>query len=464
MIKSNNNLKYLPLVLASQIACTSQDIGSDTGKKDEKPNVIILFADDMGYGDLGCFGHPTIPTPNLDQMAREGVKLTQFYVASPVCSPSRAALLTGRYPVRTGMYGSRKHVIFCESKGGIPTSEVTIAEALKEAGYTTACIGKWHVGHEREYLPLAQGFDYFYGIPYSNDMSPANNTWEGVQHCPPLPLMKNNTIIEGEPNQDSLTIKYTREALNFISQQGNDPFFLYLPYTFPHTPLHVSERFENTSLRGLYGDVVSELDWSVGEILDYLETQNLDENTFVFFTSDNGPWLMREQHGGSAGLLTEGKGTTWEGGVRVPAIAWWPGKIPAGKISASILNSMDLYTTTLTLAGAKVPDDRIVDGSDIMPVLTGESENLNGVFFYYSSDDLFAVRKGPWKMHLTTITRPFRGKIIEKHNPPLLFNINEDPSEQYNLAERYPGVIKEIQATIKEHEKYLEIAPAEFDK
>ncbi len=450
--------------------CTKNNESNKTNKegkgdkKNDKPNIIILFADDLGYGDLSCYGHPTISTPNIDKLASEGMRFTQFYVSSSLSSPSRGALLTGRLPVRTGLYGLKNHVFFCNAKGGIPDSEITLPQALKKQGYKSACIGKWHLGHQKQYLPTSKGFDYFYGLPYSNDMSPATNTWDGVKDCRPLPLMRGFDILENEPNQDSLTIKYTNEALKFIEAQKKNSFFLYLPYTFPHTPLHVSKKFANTSKRGLYGDVVSELDWSVGEIVDFLKKNDLHKNTIIFFTSDNGPWLMRKQHGGSAGLLKEGKGSTWEGGIRVPCIAWWPGKIKAGSIEPTVTSTMDLFVTALNLAGCQLPDDRIYDGVNISSVLFGKTQDVKNPLFFYKGEELYTVREGKWKMHLKTITEPFGKKKIEIHEPPLLFNLEEDPSENYNLSNKYPQVVDKLKTLIINHEKNLKMPEPEFDK
>jgi len=272
----------------------------------DRPNIIILFADDLGYGDIGPFGHPTIQTPHLNRMAREGMRLTQFYVAASVCTPSRAGLLTGRLPVRSGMASDERRVLFPNSKGGLPDEEITIAEALKKEGYATAAIGKWHLGHLPEHLPTEHGFDRYYGVPYSNDMKTDANGEKGV------PLVRNKTIVEYPATQRTLTRRYTEEALSFIEANETQPFFLYLPYTFPHVPLHASEAFRDTSARGLYGDVVEEIDWSVGQILGTLRDRGLAKNTLVVFTSDNGPWLTQDLRGGSAGLLRGGKGSTWE--------------------------------------------------------------------------------------------------------------------------------------------------------
>jgi len=298
----------------------------------------VIFADDLGYGDLGCFGHPTIPTPNLDRMAAEGVKLTQFYSASSVCTPSRAALLTGRLPIRSGMCSDKRRVLFPNSGGGLPASEVTIAKALKTKGYATACVGKWHLGHLPKFLPTNNGFDEYFGIPYSNDMRPS-------------PLLDGTKTVENPAKQTTLTRRYTERAIDFIGRNKDKPFFLYFPHTFPHVPLFASKTFKDKSLRGLYGDVVEELDWSVGQIRKTLRRLRLAERTLVMFTSDNGPWLIMRLRGGSAGLLRGGKGSTWEGGMREPFVAWWPGKIPAGSVGTELACTMDIFSTCLALAG-----------------------------------------------------------------------------------------------------------------
>lgn len=437
-------------------SCTS---GLSQSEKAAKPNIVLLFADDLGYGDLGTFGNPTIKTPNLDQMAAEGVKLTQFYVAASICTPSRAGLMTGRLPIRNGMCGGRG-VFFPDTRGGLPQEEITIAEVLKEEGYATACIGKWHLGHAPEFLPQSQGFDYYFGIPYSNDMSPAQNQWEGTKKFPPIPLILGTEIIEEEPDQGLLTRRYTEHALRFIEQHADEPFFIYLPYTFPHVPLYASDDFAGTSERGLYGDVVQEIDWSVGEIIKKLKATGLDANTFVFFTSDNGPWLVMKERGGSAGLLYEGKGSTWEGGMREPAIARFPGKIKGGGVCTAVSTTLDLLPTFAALAGAKVPNDRIIDGVDILAVLTGQKEVGKDTVYFYKGRELYAIRKGAWKAHFKTITRPYGpDALTEKHDPPLLFNLEEDPSEKYDKAAEHPEILSEIHKIRQAHQAGLDNIP-----
>src|SRR5262245_24789339 len=378
-----------------------------SARSSDLPNIVMLFADDLGYGDLGCFGHPTLMTPNLDRMAREGARLTSFYVAAPSCTPSRTALLTGRYPMRSGLY----RVLFPEDVTGIPESELTLAEGLKTRGYQTMAIGKWHLGHnEDKYLPTSNGFDHYYGLPYSNDMQPP---W--VNTKVPLRLYRNKDVIEHPVDQATLTERYTDEAVKFIRNSKDGPFFLYLAYTMPHVPLFASEKFRGKSRRGLYGDVVETIDWSAGRILETLAQEGLDRNTIVAFSSDNGPWLIKREEGGSAGLLREGKGTTYEGGMRVPFIARWPDRIPAGLVSAEVATAMDLYTTFLTLAGFRVPDDRVVDGKDIMPLLERKGTSPHDAFYYYQGPVLEAVRQGKWKLRIAVESREWpahRDKVL----------------------------------------------------
>jgi len=427
----------------------------NTGKpSSKKPNFVIIFCDDMGYGDLGCYGHPTIRTPNLDQMAAEGQKWTNFYVGASVCTPSRAALLTGRLPIRSGMCSDKRRVLFPDSASGLPQSEVTIAEGLKTRGYATACVGKWHLGHLPQYLPTNNGFDSYFGIPYSNDMDRVGGEGRQAFLEPKVeywnvPLMRDEEIIERPADQNTITKRYAEESVKFIKKNKNKPFFLYLANSLPHVPLFVSENFRNKSLRGLYGDVIEEIDWGVGQILQTLRREGLAENTFVVFTSDNGPWLTYNEHGGSAGLLREGKGCTFEGGMREPCIMWWPGRIKPSVVN-DIGATMDLYTTILTLAGAKVPDDRVVDGLDLSPALFGTGPSPRKTMFYYRGAKLYAARKGLYKAHFITKPAYGRGKEV-RHDPPLLYHLGHDPSEKYDISKDHPEVIKDIQKEVALH-------------
>jgi len=421
-----------------------------------KPNIIIIFADDLGYGDLGCYGSPVIRTPHLDRMAAEGLRFTDFYSASEVCTPSRAALLTGRLPIRSGMCGNRR-VLFPESEGGLPPAEITLAEALKQQGYATAHIGKWHLGIHEGSRPLDQGFDTSYGLPYSNDMDARPGLPKGSSGSPTppedgwnVPLLHDGKVIEQPAVQTTLTKRYTEQAVKFISEKKDGPFFLYLPHTFPHVPMFASPDFKGKSRAGIYGDAVEELDWSVGQILDTLRHEGLAENTLVFFSSDNGPWLIMGDQGGSAGLLRDGKGSTWEGGMRVPGIAWMPGRVKAG-ITRELAHAMDLFPTALALAGAALPKDVALDGTDLSPVLFGGHSLPPRAFFYYRGDQLFACRLGEWKAHFKTQTGYGR-PTPEVHDTPLLFHLGRDPSEKRNIATDHADILTQIQQAVKAHQ------------
>lgn len=446
------------------LACSNQS--DPAGEQGTRPtNFIILFADDLGYGDLSSYGHPTIRTPHLDQMAHEGVKWTNFYVGASVCTPSRAALLTGRLPVRSGMASSIHRVLFPDSHHGIPAEEITLAEQLKTAGYATACIGKWHLGHREEYLPTNNGFDYYFGIPYSNDMDNVVDFrahgenyrfWKSEErkdiHSFNVPLMRDTEIIERPADQHTITRRYTEESIRFIKEHKDGTFFVYLAYNLPHVPLFASADFEGTSTRGLYGDVVEEIDYSVGQILAALRETGLDESTMVVFTSDNGPWLTHDEEGGSAGLLREGKGSTWEGGMREPCIFWAPGSIEPG-IVTGIGSTMDLYTTLSNLAGVAVPNDRVVDGLDLSPTLFEGKESPRKDMFFYRGDRLYAVRVGDYKAHFITQKGYVPG--VTEHDPPLLYNLNQDPSEKYDVAADHPEVIEAIQEVVLKHNENM---------
>ncbi len=435
----------------------------------EKPNVIIIFMDDLGYGDLSSYGHPTIKTPNIDRLASEGQKWTNFYTASSVCSPSRGALLTGRYPIRIGLGGIKERVFFPKSMGGLPASEITIAEMLKEEGYKTGIIGKWHLGHLPEYLPTRQGFDTYYGIPYSNDMDavkgwnltnllgvPDINKWN-------VPLMENESIIERPADQTSITKRYTEKAVEFIENHQADPFFLYFPHTMVHTPLFAYEDFLGTSERGFFGDVMNEVDWSVGQVISTLERLEIDRKTLVVFTSDNGPWLMMRDHGGSPGLLREGKGTTWEGGMRVPGIFYMPGTVTPGTIT-DLGSTLDLLPTIAKLTGAQVPQDRIIDGYDLTPVLQEKRKGNRNHMIFYRKQDIYAVRKEDYKAHFITESSYKADNGRQELEAPLLYNVNHDPSERYDHAAQMPEKIEEIIQLAISHRNDAPNMYSEMDK
>jgi arylsulfatase A-like enzyme len=403
-----------------------------------RPNIVIIFADDLGYGDLGCYGSPTIATPRIDEMAAEGLRFTDFYSAAPVCTPSRAALLTGRYPIRNGMAGPRR-VLSERAVGGLPSGEITIAEALQAQGYSTAHLGKWHLGIHEGSRPQDQGFDYSFGLPYSNDMSkrPGLPGELAASQTPPedgwnVPLIRNGEVIERPARQDTLTQRYTEEAVRFIRENKNGSFFVHLAHTFPHVPLFASPAFKGKSRAGIYGDVVEELDWSVGQVLDTLRAEGVAENTIVFFTSDNGPWLTKGDASGSAGPFRDGKGSTWEGGMREPGIAWWPGTIHPG-VTNEMATTMDLFVTMLTLAGAPVPSDRPIDGIDLSPLLVSRQSLPERPFFFYRGEQLFACRLGEWKAHYFTQTG-WGPSTAEVHEPPQLFHLGRDRGEMRYVA------------------------------
>jgi arylsulfatase A-like enzyme len=442
-----------------------------SSKEGAVPNIVIIYADDLGYGDLGCYGHPTIRTPNLDRMAAEGMRFTQFYSAAEVCTPSRAALMTGRYPIRNGMCHDQFRVLRRVSTGGLPHEEVTLAELLKAKGYATGIIGKWHLGvwsNDPKHHPMNHGFEFHFGLPHSNDMDPsvgnpklANALADQRAEYWNAPLYRGMELVEKPADQTTLTRRYTEEAVKFITMNKAKPFFLYFPHTFPHTPLFASKDFKGRSPRGLYGDVVEELDWSVGRVLDTLRENGLAENTVVFFSSDNGPWLLMGETGGSAGLLREGKGSTWEGGMRVPGIAWWPGKIQSWSVCQDVACTMDLFTTFAKLGGAQVPQDREIDGKDITPLLFGGGKVEREVFCYYRGQQLYAARVGPWKAHF--ITRSSYGPDQPvTHEVPELYNLEEDPSEVRNIADKHPEMIAQIKAAVEKHRTSVKDVPSQL--
>ncbi|VGO22922.1 sulfatase family protein [Pontiella sulfatireligans] len=448
------------------------------------PNFIVIFTDDQGYQDVGCFGSPDIATPNLDQMAKGGMRFTDFYVAAPVCTPSRAALLTGKYPKRLGM---AKGVLFPHSGNkGLPPSEITIADHLKQKNYATACIGKWHLGHLDKYLPTAQGFDTYYGVPYSNDMwlapelKPAKNIQllDGVtieqmkamgakkpkkEDRSKVPLMRNNEIVEFPADQATLTKRYAEEAVKFIEKNKDKPFFIYLTPAMPHIPLFASQAFKGKSKAGLYGDTIEEIDWAVGQINQALKKNGLEDNTLVVFTSDNGPWLSHGDHGGHALPLRNGKGSTFEGGQRVPCIMKMPGTIPAGATCSEMTGTLDLLPTIGSLAGAPVV--HAIDGADASALLKGEpgAKAPRDFFLYYlHNDNLSAIRMGDWKLILSVPAISYSQKVEPKDYTkgefePELYNLREDIGETKNLYKQHPEIAAKLLARAQtEHEKIIQ--------
>jgi len=411
------------------------------------PNIVLIFTDDQGYNDIGCFGSPKIKTPHLDKMATEGRRFTSFYSANSVCSPSRAALLTGCYPTRVSVPG----VLFPRHDTGLNPEEITIAEVLKGKGYATACIGKWHIGHKTKFLPTKQGFDSYFGIPYSNDMTidkaapladdivlREGMTVEKIKSEKPkkdwVPLMRDEKVVEYPCDQATLTKRYTEEAVEFIAANKESPFFLYLPHTMPHIPLFASPDFKGKSARGLYGDTIEEIDWSVGQVLRALKDNGVDDNTLVIYTSDNGPWNLKSGHGGSAFPLRGFKFQTLEGGMRVPCIMRWPGEVPAGSECDEIAASIDLMPTIAKLAGADAPADRVIDGSDIWSLISGAegAKTPHDIYFFYKGNRLESARSGKWKLR-----REGKGKIE-------LYDLEADISESKNLAGEKADVVKEM--------------------
>jgi len=409
----------------------------DQAEAQTPPNIIVILADDLGYGDISSFGSQTIDTPRIDEMAEQGMKFPQFYAAAPVCTPSRAGLLTGRYSARMGI----EHVFMYDAHDGMDPAEITIPEQLKRAGYDTGMVGKWHLGHLDRYMPWNQGFDEFYGVPFSNDMA---NFF----------FYENQEIIHEPIDQRYLTRRYTEKALDYIERHANAPFFLYLAHSMPHVPLYVSPEFEGKSEGGLYGDVVQELDWSTGQVMDKLSELNLLDNTLVIFTSDNGPWLGMGDHAGSAGPLRDGKGSAFEGGQRVPTVAHWPARIAPGSVQNSLISFVDLLPTFSALAGVKLPADRVIDGEDITHLLTSEAQREDQRFYYMSagSTSVAAYRDVDWKLKVARKGYP---KLIEPiikmdrySHGLMLFNLKDDPFEENNIAAQHPERVASMQASI----------------
>ena len=442
-------------------------------EKKPAPNVVIVFTDDQGYQDLSCFGSPNIYTPHLDQIAADGLRLTNFYAAQAVCSASRAALLTGCYPNRIGIKGA----LFPQSKIGINPMETTLAEMLQEQGYKTGIFGKWHLGHLPKFLPNNHGFDEFMGIPYSNDMWPVD--YEGNQvdknhpkakRYPQLPFFKNFDVvkeIKTLEDQAQLTTELTEAAVDFIERNKDTPFFLYVPHPMPHTPIAVSDKFKGKSGQGRYGDVIMEIDWSVGQIMNKLKEHQLDKNTIFIFTSDNGPWLNFGNHAGSASPLREGKGTAWEGGQREPCVVSYPNGIEGGRVIDTPMMTIDLLPTIAEITGAKLPELKI-DGKSVWDIWTGKSNKSphDAYFFYYKSNELHGVRYNDWKLYFPHTYRSLNGREGGKDGYPVNYDMNEideielydlknDISESKNVADQHPKIVLEIKSLADEMRKKL---------
>lgn len=460
--------RFVPLLVLIFGLATTPLAAADATRP---PNIVLIFCDDLGYADLSCQGATDFATPHLDKMAAQGARLTHFYVPASVCSASRAALMTGCYPDRVGVTGVFFPTLAKDGqpagpgKAGLHPDELTIAEMLKSRGYATTCIGKWHLGDHPDFLPTRQGFDSYFGIPYSNDMG----WWEGKPKdfkadFPPIPLMEGDRIVETNPDQRHLTRRYTERAIQFIRENATSPFFLYLPHTMPHIPLFVSEAFSGKARYGLYGDVIQELDWSVGAILATLSELKLDENTLVIFTSDNGPWLSMGSHGGKADPLRDGKFTRYEGGHRVPCLIRWTGRIPAGKVLDGIVSTIDLLPTAAALAGASLPGDRAIDGRDVSAYLTGKAETSPREVFFHSPQ---VVRRGEWKLFLPgkyqevappPAGNPPGGRVEYTH--PRLYHLPTDPGERTSLHAKaeYAGLIEELTQLCRTHQEDLKAA------
>ncbi|MEM7699581.1 MAG: sulfatase [Verrucomicrobiota bacterium] len=429
---------------------------------DDRPNFIIIFTDDQGYGDLGCFGSTTIKTPHLDQLAAEGRKFTNFLVASPVCTPSRAALLTGSYPKRVGMH---QHVLFPASKKGLSPDEHTIADHLKGQGYATACFGKWHLGHHPETLPRANGFDVYYGIPYSNDMNHPDNSgkpkggWAGMDilWADPestltswqTPLIENEEIVELPVDQRTITRRCTDRAVEFIEDNQEEPFFVYLPYSMPHIPLYVPDDVRDPDPLRAYINTIEHIDTEVGRVFDKIRELSLSDETYIIFTTDNGPWLSFKHHGGSAGPLREGKGTTFEGGQRVPCIMWAPGRIPAGTECDEVAGTIDLLPTIAALTETPLPEGKKIDGLDISTLLTTDAASPRDEFLYYTSrGEIEGIRQGDWKLLVKQSRKKGKGKGPQAPTR-LLFNLAEDIAEATNLAEENGELVARLEERMR---------------
>lgn len=460
MDKTSKYIAMITLLLLSGLTVFGQATSNNPG--DKLPNIVLIFMDDLGYGDLGSYGATQFQTPNIDRLASQGVRFTNFYVSHAVCSASRAALLTGCYSNRVGISGA----LIPNSKIGLNTEEETIPELLKKKNYKTAAFGKWHLGDAPQFLPLQHGFDEYLGVPYSNDMWPVyfdgsrnlSEAYKRKAKFPELPLIKGNNKIKEIKNledQAELTTLYTESAIDFIARNKDNPFFVYLAHSMPHVPLAVSDKFKGKSEQGLYGDVIMEIDWSVGQIMNTLEKNGLTDNTLIIFTSDNGPWLNFGNHAGSAGGLREGKGTSFEGGQRVPCIMKWPGIIPEGIVSNNMASTIDILPTMASIINVPLPDKRI-DGVDILSLMKGndKANPRKSFYYYYRENNLEAVRQNHWKLILPHEHRSYEGVLPGIDGFPgsygqgktgmALYNMRTDPGERYDLKELYPEIVEKL--------------------
>ncbi|MGY8769421.1 MAG: sulfatase family protein [Pirellulales bacterium] len=454
--------KHFPILFVLFATFLCSFVASQASAKERLPNVVVIFIDDMGYADIGPFGAEGIDTPNLDRMAKDGRKFTDFYVTQAVCSASRAGLLTGCYNVRVGILGA----LGPKSNIGLNSDETTIAEICKQKGYATACYGKWHLGHHKKFLPMQHGFDDYFGLPYSNDMWPYHpgvlklSMEERLKKWPHLPLIDKNEVVNPKvtgKDQEQLTTQYTEKAVQFIEKNKDNPFFLYVPHSMVHVPLYVSEKFKGKSKRGLFGDVVMEVDWSVGQILDALKKNNIEDNTLVIFTADNGPWLSYGDHAGLATPLREGKGTMFDGGCREPTLMYWPGKIPAGTVCKTPAMTIDILPTVASLIGAELPKHKI-DGKNIWPLISGEkgAKSPHEAYYFYYGNQLQAVRQGDFKMHFPHGYRTMAGKPGGTGGIPTnytntkieasLFNLKTDIGETTDIKDKNPEVFQRLEA------------------
>ena len=447
---NSRRILFSALTAAALLIARPAISAARSDEADRLPNIVIIFTDDQGYADVGCYGAKDFKTPHLDRLAAEGVRFTDFYVGQPVCSASRAALLTGCYSNRIGILGA----LGPRAQHGIHADEQTIAEVVKQRGYATAAYGKWHLGHHPKFLPTRHGFDEYFGLPYSNDMWPFHPT---NRSFPDLPLIEGEKAVEYNPDQSTLTTRYTERAVRFIDQNKDRPFLLYLAHSMPHVPLFVSSKYKGKSIQGLYGDVIAEIDWSVGQVMAALRKHDLDKHTLVIFASDNGPWLSYGNHAGSTGPLRVGKGTTFDGGVRVPCLMRWPGKIPAGIVCREPVMTIDVLPTVAKLVGVELSSERTIDGLDIWPLMAGQpgARSPHDALYFYWGGELQAMRSGKWKLHFPHRYRSLRDKPGSDGTPGpyvqleiglALFDMEADIGETTNLADRHPDVVKRLTA------------------